>query len=41
MRALAGEVMLFDDDERIVIITYARFGMILETDPDFHTRQIS
>ena len=31
-----GEALCFDDDDRIVVITYAKFGVLLEKDPDFH-----
>ncbi|MBQ7113770.1 MAG: DEAD/DEAH box helicase family protein, partial [Clostridia bacterium] len=31
-----GEVLSFEDDERIVVITYAKFGILLEKYPDFH-----
>lgn len=31
-----GEALSFDDDERIVVITYAKFGILLERYPDFH-----
>ena len=31
-----GEALSFDDDNRIVIITYAKFGILLEKYPDFH-----
>ncbi|MGN0793853.1 MAG: DEAD/DEAH box helicase family protein [Aristaeellaceae bacterium] len=31
-----GEALSFDDDERIVVITYAKFGILLEKYPDFH-----
>lgn len=31
-----GEALCFEDDERIVIITYAKFGILLEKYPDFH-----
>lgn len=31
------EALYFETDNRIVIITYARFGMLLEKDPDFHS----
>ena len=32
-----GEALNFEDDDRIVIITYAKFGILLEKYPDFHT----
>ncbi len=31
-----GEAICFEDDDRIVIITYAKFGVLLEKYPDFH-----
>ena len=31
-----GEAFCFEDDDRIVIITYAKFGVLLEKHPDFH-----
>lgn len=40
-RGWAGEVseegIFFVGDERVVIITYAKFGYLLEQEPDFHT----
>ena len=31
------DALFFETDERIVIITYAKFGILLEKYPDFHT----
>ena len=30
---------MFETDKRIVIITYAKFGVLLDRDPDFHSNR--
>ena len=33
---ISGEALYFETESRIVIITYAKFGILLERNPDFH-----